>query len=481
MKLFLSLFLLFLFPEFLKANQFAYYLSNSDHKAYRIDLYKKEIARLDSNSNWVFYHSLRTDSTYHPDFMKTAVFTVLQKKNTNRIHIFQECTNQIYVVDLTDFQLKRKDDTYYRGVNCLAYRFFRGNEIFSLGGYGFWRTNNHLIYFDKKTKEWEATNAKGQSPPGMYHGFISYIPEKDVIVSFSNYFTDVSDDYGKLKLDQTIYQFSFFTKTWKKLGEITHPVIKQVLEEYSYFDRQHLFYTGKYFVFEPSSNKNGIHKYYFVNPRTLEVFEYNDLELKYARITLGASQSQKPSIFRNGPWLLTVLQNTNPSSTDSFLLINFDDLASDATFIGLLTDLPWYQSDWFYGILLILLASVLIVIMTRIKSKRTKKVVHVSQIQDVKLDIDPTSLRLLKSILENQNEDGLAIDEVNRILDIENLAFDTQRYRRSAMINQVNQTLTLLTGERSSIIRVNSVEDRRQKRYKINPNCLELLQRKLVN
>lgn len=472
---------LFIFPSYIRANQFAYYLSNVDHQAYRIDLYKKEIARLDSNSIWVFYHSLSTDSTYHPDFMKTAEFTVLQKKNTNRIHIFQECTNQIYVVDLTDFQLKRKDDTYYRGDNCLAYRFFRGDEIFSLGGYGFWRTNNHLIYFDKKIKEWEATNSKGQSPAGMYHGFVSFIPEKDVIVSFSNYFTDVSDDYGKLKLDQTIYQFSFFTKTWKKLGEITHPIIKQILEEYSYDDRQHLFYTGKYFVFEPSSNKNGIHKYYFINPRNFEVLEYNDLELKYARIALGVSQPQNPSTFRNGPLLLTVLQNPNPTSSDTFLLINFDELASRATFIGYLTDLPWYQSDWFYGVILLLLASILILFMKRIKPKRKKAMASDSPIQDAKLDIDLTSLRLLKSILENQKEDGLAIDEVNRILDIENLAFDTQRYRRSAMINQVNQTLTLLTGEKNSIIRVNSEEDRRQKRYKINPNCLELLQKKLAN
>lgn len=474
------LFLVFI-SGVIRANQYAYFLNNSDHRAYRIDLFKKEIAKLDSNSNWIFFHSLRTDSTYHPDFMKTAEFTVLQKKNTNRIHIFQQCTNQIYVVDLVNFQLKRIDDTYYRGDNCSAYRFFRGDDIFSLGGYGFWRTNNHLIYFDKKTKEWEATNSKGQSPPGLYHGFVSYIPEKDVVVSFSNYFTDVSHDYGKLKLDQSIYQFSFFTKVWKKFGEITHPIIREILDEYSYDDRRHLFYTGKYFVFEPSSNKNGIHKYYFVNPRTLEVLEYNDLELKYARIALSLSQPQNPSIFKNGPWLLAVLQNPNPTSPDSFILINFDQLASRATLIGLLTDLPWYQSEWFYGIVLFLLFAFIAMVMFRIKPKRSKKEKEVSTIQTVKLDIDAVSLRLLKSILDKQMEDGLTIEEVNRILDIENLAFDTQRYRRSAMINQVNQTLTLLTGEKNSIIRENSEEDRRQKRYKINPNCLELLQDKLAN
>ena len=479
MKHYCLLLLLFFSPSYIWANQFAYFLNNTDHKPYRIDLVKKEIARLDSNSNWVFYHRLTTDSTYRPDFMKTAEFTVLQKKNTNRIHIFQECTNQMYVVDLTSFQLKRKDDTYYRGDNCSAYRFFRGDVVFSIGGYGFWRSNNHLIYFDKKTKEWEATNSKGQAPEGMYHGFVSFLPEKDMLVSFSNYSTDVSQDYGRLTLDQSIYQFSFFTKTWEKIGEITHPIFKQILEEYTYENRHHLFYTGKYFVFEPSSNKNGIHKYYFVNPRTLEIFEYNDLELRYARIALGASQPLNPSIFKNGPWLLTVLQNPNPNSSDSVLLINFDDLAKNATFIGLLTDLPWYKTDWFYGLILVLLVVVLIFAMKRIKPIRAKKVVNLSLMQEVKLDIDPTSLRLLKAILDNQNQGGLAIEEVNHILDLENLAFDTQRYRRSAIINQVNQTLTLLTGEKNSIIRENSDEDRRQKRYKINPNCLELLRRKV--
>ncbi len=477
---FLRLFLIFLiWPASVKANQYAYFLNNVDHKVYRVDLIRKEIARLDSTSNWVFYHSLTSDSTYQADIMKTGELAVIQKKNTNRLHIFQECTNQVYVVDLTDFQIKRQDDTYYRGDNCKAYRFFRGDVIYSIGGYGFWRTNNHLIFFDKKTKEWEAVNSNGQSPKGMYHGFVTYLPEKDEIISFSNYSTDVSMEYGSLNLDQSIYQFSFFTKTWKKLGEITHPKFKQILDEFSYEDRQHLFYTGKYFVFEPSTNKNGIHQYYFVNPRTLEIFEYNDLELKYARIALGASQPQNPSMFTNGPWLLTVLQNANPKSNDSFILLNFDDIAKNATFIGLLTDLPWYQTDWFYGIVLVILALVLIYVLKRLVPKRSNKEINLSIMQEVKLDMDPTSLRLLQSILDNQSQGGLAIEEVNRILEIENLAFDTQRYRRSAMINQVNQTLTLLTGERNSIIRENSEEDRRQKRYKINPNCFELLRKKV--
>lgn len=481
MKLFWFILFFFLVPGFIKANQFAYFLSSKDHHAYRIDLVKNEIARLDSNSNWAFFNSLKTDSTFHPDFMKTAEFTVLQKTNSNIIYIFQECTNQIYVVDLTNFKLMRKDETYYRGDNCFAYRFFRGDKMYSLGGYGFWRTNNHLIYFDTKTKEWESVNAEGQAPSGMYHGFVSYFPEKDVIISFSNYSTDVSTNYGKLQLDQTIYQFSFFTKTWTKLGKITHPVIRQILEDYSYHDRRHLFYTGKYFVFETSSNRNGIHTYYFINPRTLEVLEYKDLELKYARIALGASQPQNPSIFIHGPWLLNVLQNPNPESPDSFLYINFDDLAANATFIGFLTDLPWYQSDWFFASILITLVSLLILLMRKIKPSSSHKEALKPHIHEVIWDIDPTSLRLLQAILTNQNTDGATIDEVNRILDIENVAFDSQRYRRSSMINQVNQTLALLTGEKNSIIRVNSEEDRRQKRYKINPNCLTLLQSKLNN
>lgn len=468
-----------LLPLLLWANQYVYYLNPKDKKAYRIDLIKKEIARLDSNSNWVYYHSLLVDSSYHPDLMKTGEFTIIQKKNTNRLHIFQECTNQIYVVDLTSFQLKRQDETYYRGDNCSSYRFFRGDLVYSIGGYGFWRTNNHLIYFDKKTKEWEAVNSYGESPEGIYHGFVSFIPEKDVLVTFSNYHTDVNHEYGKLKLDNSIYQFSFFTKSWKKLGEVTHPEISKILEEYSYEDRQYLFFTGKYFVFESPNNTNGIHKYYFINPRTLEVFSYDDLELKYSRIDLRSIQVTNTTVFKNGPWVLTVLQNQNTNSSNSFILINFDDLAKNARFIGFLNDLPWYKTDWFYGLILFSLVALLLIFTKNLKLSKGKKEPRYTALQESKLELENSSLLLLKSIMDSQQSGGMAIEEVNRILEIDNLAFDTQRYRRSAIINQINQTLTLLTGEKNTIVRINSEDDRRQKRYKINSNCLEILRKKL--
>lgn len=61
-------------------------------------------------------------------------------------------SGKVYLSDSSN--LKRIDNTCFEGYNFGAYTFVWKDKIYSLGGWGFWKTNGGLRYFDEKAKEW---------------------------------------------------------------------------------------------------------------------------------------------------------------------------------------------------------------------------------------------------------------------------------------------------------------------------------------
>ena len=76
---------------------------------------------------------------------------------------------------------------------------------------------------------------------------------------------------------------------------------------------------------------------------------------------------------------------------------------------------------------------------------------------------------MLKRLVETYETGGIDVDETNSILGLTMLAHDAQRYKRSAFVKEANVKLALLTNCHDTIQRQDSVLDRRQKRYMINP------------
>ena len=91
-------------------------------------------------------------------------------------------TGQVYQFNLMKRQLKRLDKTYYRGFNFGAIQFVRQDTLYSLGGTGFWHSNNIETYFSFKTKEWELKNTPTDlSPKWMMSDFGGYDAKRDVV------------------------------------------------------------------------------------------------------------------------------------------------------------------------------------------------------------------------------------------------------------------------------------------------------------
>ena len=188
---------------------FYYFLHHKEKTAYRINSITWNLEKLQSVGNWVVLNRIKLDSATRTSLPVNIEINQIPSEDPNQVYFSANCTNQLYRLDLKSMIFNRVDKTFYRGDNCHAYHFFRKGVLHSTGGYGFWRTNNHIIYFDEKSKEWEAYSSTGTPPQGIYGGFAAYIPEKDELISFMNYSHDVNVNNGAFFSDKAIYTYSF--------------------------------------------------------------------------------------------------------------------------------------------------------------------------------------------------------------------------------------------------------------------------------
>jgi hypothetical protein len=453
-----------------------HFLHPKEIHPYRLDLTKNQLERLNPNGQWDFVHTLTIDPTNPLELLDESFFYYLQSEKASVLYFFQHCTNKVFTLDLNSFQFKRIDRTYYRGDNCYAYRFLAHNTIYSLGGYGFWRSNNHLINFEKKSDEWEAINTFGAPSKGIFRGFSGYIPEREEIITFSNYYHNVAEDFGKFVLDQGIYKFSFSNKTWTKVDEISLEPLKTLLANLEQIQRHDTYFSGKYFVFQ-IIEQNGVRAFYFIDARTLAVSKFEDASMEFARFSLVNVDEGSRQVYRSGKYIVNYFAHANISPEKRILKVDMDELAKRAVFIGYLTDKPWYLSFWFRGFLVLtIFAGALKLVFNRklffSTSKPIKKVVAFSP--EI---LDDQSKHLIVVLLNHADQEGIDVNTITDLLGLSLLSPDAQRYKRSALIKELNGKLALITHSNQTIQRIDSSLDRRQKRYILDPNTIEILKK----
>jgi hypothetical protein len=453
-----------------------YFLHPTEIHPYRLDLTNNRLEKLNPNGQWDFVHDVNIDTSNPLELLDEIFFYSLPSEKPGVLYFFQHCTNKVFTLDLNSFQFKRIDRTYYRGDNCYAYRFLAHNTIYSLGGYGFWRSNNHLIKFEKKSDEWEAINSFGTPSKGIFRGFSAYIPERDEIISFSNHYHNVAEDFGKFVLDEGIYKFSFSKKTWTKIGEISLEPLKYMLANLEQVQFQDTYFSGKYFVIQ-IIEQNGIRAFYFIDARTLAVSKFDDLPMEFARFSLINVDEGSRKVYRSGNYIVNYLAHANIRPEKRIMKVNMDELAKRAVFIGYLTDKPWYLSIWFRGFLLATIISGVLKLLLNSRRffsspKPVKKVVSFSP--EI---LDDQSKHLIHVLLNHTDDEGIDVYEITDLLGLSLLSPDAQRYKRSALIKELNGKLALITHSNQTIQRIDSSLDRRQKRYILDPNTLEILKK----
>ena len=453
---------------------FYYFLKHKEKTAYRINSITWNLEKLQREGNWIVLNRIKSDSATITSLPKNVEINHIPSEGSNIIYFSANCTNQFYRLDLISMIFDRMDKTFYRGDNCHAYHFFRKGVLHSVGGYGFWRTNNHIIYFDEKSKEWEAYSSTGTPPQGIYGGFVAYIPEKDELISFMNYSHDVNLNNGTFFRDKSIYTYSFKSNKWSQKGSVYSKSFLELFDKTSPDPHNGHYFTGKYFIMS-AIPFSGFQEYYAINARTLEMFNFKDNSNKLTKFSIYPHENNVNEVLRNQELVL----NIRPNQSEKVVYVdgqleNIDALFINAKSIGFINEEIWYQSESFIWFLCFLIISLIVGgVFKKGKSLFFKRFKYVNDLKFSGNLVNKSTIFLLKRLVETYETGGIDVEETNSILGLSTLAHDAQRYKRSAFVKEANVKLALLTNCHDTIQRQDSELDRRQKRYMINSMAIK--------
>jgi hypothetical protein len=458
---------------------FAHFLNPITKQATRLDFGSLTVQTLIDGQHWVTQGPVKIDSLSLLEIRKDTEFKTVATSSPNQFTLFQECTNQVFNFNLTTRLITRLDRTYFKGDNCGSHVFMRDGKYHQVGGYGFWEGNNHITYFDPTLKEWEGISVSGDVPLSIYRGYCAYLPEDDKLITLSNFTNDISRDFGSLNHVNSIYEFSFKSREWTNIGDVTHPYLRDVLDKIPINHRERTIFTGKYFVLFPMGNAGRV-TIVFIDPRTLAIYEFQDADMKFARFPVFNMSIANPNTFHHNEWLLGTVHSNTAHLTNVSQLINLHEIAQKAKFIGYLTDKPWYRNNWFYAALALLLMSSAYALVRRYTRKsQHAKLDMLTNTPKVGSHFGELQCQLLSQLYHHSTQEGLDVVQVNEILGINQLGADTQRFRRSTVIKELNSKLTILTGEKNAILRVSSQLDKRQKRYMLQDQVKDFVKKEL--
>lgn len=165
-----------------------------------------------------------------------------------------------YLFKITSDSVIRLDKSIYHGSNFWRYLFEYNGQIFTLGGYGQFVTNNNLESFNFDSKEWYLVKTSGQKP-SFIKGCV--IRVKDQLYLFSNSLSgnSIEDDIS----DPYFYQLDLPSLTWKRF-----PIVQSELQN---FQAEIIHYTTDYILV--LDNRNAM----LIQPKTLEFIQVTQEEL----------------------------------------------------------------------------------------------------------------------------------------------------------------------------------------------------------
>jgi len=336
-----------------------------------------------------------------------------------------------YVFKLVGDSCIRLDKSVFHGFNFGRFLFAYNNELYALGGYGGFKANNYLLKFNFNTAEWVYVHTIGFNKPENICG--SAFVQNHTLFSFGNIIPGngvIADKY-----DTTVYRLSLDEFTWHKLDYKINYVS----------NARRFIKTLKYMVWI----------------KDLQTVIFNTVDLKFV-IIANELYNIKPEMellypLSNTSIKLKLIQNT--LSTNPILLVfNIDSIwkcnnkfefASDDKATKAITFNWWFITPIILIILLLLLGK-------KYKGNSNKSR-HVSSDDN---QIDDLNNDIIKSLFE-QNKDVLSIDELDAVLKINHLSFDSKKLKRHRLIKEINNASPGL------ITRIRSDEDQRQFKYKI--------------
>lgn len=312
----------------------------------------------------------------------------------------------------------RLDHSKFHGFNFNRYLFSFKNDIYQIGGYGFFRTNNELLVFSKYG--WEVCPSFGTKPQ-FIEGIIARIGNKMIFSHNSKSGNGVYKD----TYDKNVYVLNLNSKKWRLSGYISNPFFNGYKRTIT---------TEDFEVYE--------------NGKTIGLIKKGTV---YARIipqNLWSSGGRLSYLHAEKDNYIRALRFQNELLVDT-LKINVDAYYSNEKFskmpLYLLDEVSIFPVAFLFISIVVVILFLLKLYFRNIPSKNKLK---------------PEMLEIINR-LEKYKGKQINVDELDEILEISHLIQDSKKLRRHRLLNDLDNIYP------GYISRIKDESDKRKFLYQI--------------
>lgn len=355
------------------------------------------------------------------DKMSNTDFLVLH----DTLFISPSGTFMLFYWDPTRDTCIRMDSCRYHGSNFGKTLFAYRDTIFSAGGYGFWHLHSMITFYDRKHHNWDLVLRKGTIANGRLLNMVFF---NNSLYGFNPISQREYEESFASSREPAIYRFDLQTKTWERIKQLTRKVALEMSSTTMITEDDRWILSGTLLI-----DKSSLDGYIIKNPID---FSDNIHEKKVVRIEHDTIFGYR---FRNGesyqPENLSIKEIIHDRSTIRFSLKPTP-----------LVHKPWF---WIALVLFILALTTILVVIRRKKHRNTN--------QPSETDNTTAIIQQLHQLEHHL----LSTEELDQILGIAHLTYDSQKQRRSFILRQVGKKEPYL------ISRERSEQDKRTYHYRI--------------
>jgi len=459
-----NIYCLLLFISFSAKAQSLRWLDIEKKSVYRIDIKKSVIEKSSNSIEWQEIGKAELKNIQEKDILAGNEIICLNTDDKNFVYLLMNCTNQVYQFNYQTLLLERIDKTYYGGFNCLSTQFIRNKTIYSVGGYGLFKTNNLFVYYQANRNEWDAINFINDAPKSIYAGLSGYVKKTDSFLTGFNDYLSSSENSGKRITDYGFYEYRFKNNKWYKLGEIKQTLLKNIKKR----GLQYYHWNGKYFVFR--TDYQSFNSFFIIDPFLNEVYHWVDKKRLFD-INI-PEKLEYEYVHEDSLFSYKVFNTANRNSIEKFA-ISIEETKKQATYIGKFYEV---ENNNFWLLLIAIgigLVLVSFVIYNKFfKHKNIKKYVFLGSNA-----LNSLEIKMIEVLMKNYEKGGISSEQISALLEINDKNIDNQRKLRHEFIKSLNLKLKMIYNFENSVERNPSSTDKRIYDYQLNEEIFKKLKK----
>lgn len=425
------------------------------------------------------------DITIKPAFPENKIFTLPKElecapANHNylvkngKLFTLVDGSGKVYRSDSN--AISRIDNTCFEGYNFGAYTFVWKNKIYSLGGWGFWKTNGGLRYYDEKAREWYIVRLNEEIEfsqirnslvcPDLQNNriYLVYVESHDVYEITPKEKEDTRYRVQCLNLETASW--------WKEPQFLSSDIRTEYLT-----DHRQIIPTKYGLIMEGVGDFWGLfdfnnNKVYSLNPEKAGLLGANEV-------------SNKKGFYISYDSTMCLY---NPLS-DSITYIQLSAADFTPTNLHLFNKEPFSFSKWWarmkYYIILSSLFILIIILLSRKRSARFQELQNADKTRTPEIDksspfmtaLNELERSVLELILNNSiAEQFTSIDEINHVLGVKKKDPVIQNKLRSDCLQMINKKFAVYASTNDLLIERERTEfDKRVYQYSVNKRYIKKL------